>query len=242
MTSFTATLRHPAFRQGFVEMVPVSLGIAAWGLVTGVAMVDAGMSVGLSLAMTFLVYAGSVQLASVPLMALGAPVWVILATAFCVNLRFVIFSAQWRGYFVRFSRWRRVALGYFCADLNYVLFMRRFPVPRAGDGQIEYFLGTAAASWLSWQLPSVVGIVLADVVPTHWGLGFAGVLALLGLALSLLSDKATGVAALVAAAAAVAAFSMPLHLHIVVAIAAAVGAGLLIEGRGAAPDKPRVAG
>ena len=237
MPSIAAALRHPNFRRGFLEMAAPSLGISAWALVTGVAMVKSGMSVALALSMTFLVYAGSVQLASVPLIATGAPLWVVLGTAFCVNLRFVIFSAQWRGYFARFPRWQRVALGYFCADLNYVVFMKRFPAPRAGEGQVAYFAGTAAASWFAWQLPSVIGIALADVVPTQWGLGFAGVLALLGLAYSLLSDKATALAALVAAAAAVAAFAMPFHLNIVVAIAAAVAAGLLVEGRSPRADR-----
>ena len=77
-------------------------------------------------------------------------------------------------------------------------------------------------------------MLLADVIPTHWRLGFAGVLALLGLIFSLLSDKATAFAALVAAAAAaaVAAFALPFRLNIVVAIAAAVCVGLMIDGGG----------
>ena len=79
-------------------------------------------------------------------------------------------------------------------------------------------------------MPSVVGIVMADSIPTHWGLGFAGVLALLGLTFSLMSDRVTARAALVAAAAAAAAFALPLRLHIVVAIAAAVSADLMLEG------------
>ena len=80
--------------------------------------------------------------------------------------------------------------------------------------------------------PSVIGIVLADLIPTNWSLEFAGVLALLGLTYSLLSDKATAFAAVVAAGAAVAAFALPFRLYFVVAIAAAVCVGLLIDGGG----------
>ena len=232
MSTLRETVRHPQFRTGWFEMMPVSLGIAAWGLVTGVAMVKSGLAVPLALMMTLTVFAGSVQLTAVPLMMAGSPAWVIWATALCVNLRFVIFSAQWRPYFLRFPRWQRVALGYFCADLNYVLFMRRFREPSEDEGQVEYFLGASLSGWLAWQLPSIAGILLADVIPTHWGLGFAGVLALLGLILSLLSDKATAFAALVAATAAVAAFALPFRLNIVVAIAAAVCVGLMIDGGG----------
>jgi predicted branched-subunit amino acid permease len=94
-------------------------------------------------------------------------------------------------------------------------------------------------NWVMWQVPSVAGILLADRVPTTWGLGFAGVLALLGLTYSMLSDRATRVSALVAAGAAVAAFALPMRLHIVVAIAAAVCAGLMIESADRARPQPR---
>lgn len=210
----------------------MSLGIAAWGLVTGVAMVKSGLSVTLALLMSFTVFAGSSQLAALPLMAVGAPMWVIWATALCVNLRFVIFSAQWRPYLMRFPFAQRLAIGYFAADLNYVMFMRRYPDPAETHGAIEYYAGGVATTWCSWQFTSVLGIVLAEAIPTQWSLGFAGTLALLGLTYSLLSDRITLVAALVAGAAAVAAFALPLKLNIVVAIAAAVCVGLMMDGTG----------
>ena len=54
-------------------------------------------------------------------------------------------------------------------------------------------------------------------------------LALLGVMLSQLVDRATWTATGVAATAAVAAFALPLKLNILVAIAAAVAVGLLVE-------------
>jgi predicted branched-subunit amino acid permease len=219
------------------EMTGIGLGIAAWGLVTGVAMVKSGLGVPLSIFMSLVVFAGSAQLTALPLIAAGAPIWVVWATAFCVNLRFVIFSAQWRPYFAHLPLARRLRLAYFTADLNYVLFMKRFPEPRPSPAQEPYFWGGAVLTWLAWQLPSLTGILLADRVPVHWGLGFAGVLALLGLTYTLMVDRATWIAAAVAACAAVAAYALPLRLNIVIAIAAAVAIGVLIEHLAPAPSK-----
>ena len=232
-------IRHPEFRRGFADMVAPSLGIAAWGLVTGVAMVKSGMSVAAALAMTLLVYAGSAQLAALPLVVAGAPLWVLWATAFCVNLRFVIYSAHWRKYFGTLPRWQRIVLGYFAVDLSYVYFARRFPEPRPAPEQLPYFCGGALWNWVSWQGASLVGIVLADRIPTQWGLGFAGVLALLGVTYSLLSDRKSWIAAAVAACAAVAAFGLPLKLNIVAGIAAGVAVGLLLDRKfpDAAPER-----
>jgi predicted branched-subunit amino acid permease len=183
--------------------------------------------------MTLLVFAGSSQLAAIPLIAAGAPALVILATAMCVNLRFVVFSAHLRPYLMHWPRRVRVLAGYLTADLSYVMFTKRFPHPPAGaehqTAQLAYLMGGCTFTWGSWQLASFLGIALAHSVPTQWGLGFAGILALLGVACSLATSPLRRVSAGVAGAAAVAAFALPFKLNIVVAIAAAVALCLLLE-------------
>lgn len=225
--------KHPEFRAGVRDMAPVAPGIAAWGLMTGVAMVKSGMSLVEAVLMGVLVFAGSSQLAAVPLIVAGAPMWVILATAFCVNLRFVVFSAHLRPYVMHQSVWRRMASGYFTADLSYVLFTKRFPHPSTDPlalrAQEAYWAGNSTLNWVSWVGASLLGIALANFVPLAWGLGFAGILALLGISCSLISTRLRAVSAGVAGAAAVAAFALPLKLNILVAIAAAVAVCLMLE-------------
>lgn len=225
--------QHPAFGRGIREMAAVSPGLAAWGLMTGVAMVKSGMSTVEAVAMSLLVFAGSSQLAAMPLIAAGAPVWVILSTSFCVNLRFVVFSAHMRPYLMHLPlRWR-LFHGYLTADLSYVLFTRHYHHPSSLDvdrrEQLAYLSGGSMLNWVSWQSASLLGIALANVIPTHWGLGFAGILALLGVGCSLASSQLRRVSAGVAGMAAVAAYALPLKLNIVVAIASAVALCLIIE-------------
>ena len=217
---------HPAFREGARVMVPMATGVAAWGLMTGVAMVKSGMSVVEALAMTFLVYAGSSQLAAIPLIVAGAPAWVILATGFCVNLRFVVFSLHLRQYLIQLPRWRRIVHGYLTADMTYAMFTRRFAQPAATPAerneQEAYLSGNYFVTWCSWMLSSVAGIVLANLIPSAWGLGFAGVLCLIGVLCSLANTRLRRLSAVLAGGAAVAAYALPLKLNIVVAIAVAV--------------------
>lgn len=234
-------LQHPEFGRGMREMVSAAPGLAAWGMMTGVAMINSGMSLVEAVSMTLLVYAGSSQLAAIPLIAAGAPVAVILATAFCVNLRFVVFSAHLRPYLMHLPRRVRLFVGYLTADISYVMFTRRYHAPAQGaveqQAQLAYLLGGGATFWCSWQAASLLGIALAHSVPSHWGLGFAGILALLGVACSLASTRVRVVSAGVAGAAAVAAFALPFKLNIVVAIAAAVALSLLLEPPPMAQDK-----
>jgi predicted branched-subunit amino acid permease len=226
-------LRHPQLRVGVVDMAVVTPGLAAWGLMTGVAMVESGMSAIELTLMALFVYAGSSQLAALPLIAAGAPMWVILATSTCVNLRFVVFSAHLRAYVAHLPAWQRVLRGYLFADLNYGLFIRRFPEPAtSAEGvaaQDAYWLGNGVSCWLVWTISSLAGAALAARIPVAWGLGFAGVLALLGTMLMLATPWQRIAAAAVAGVVAVAAFALPLKLNILVAIAAAIAAGIVLE-------------
>lgn len=234
----TTLFQHPEFRRGVRDMSSVAPGIASWGLMTGVAMVKSGLSLPEALLMGLTVFAGSSQLAAIPLISAGAPMWVILATAFCVNLRFVVFSAHLRPYIMHQPLWRRMLSGYLTADLSYVLFTRRYPQPSSDpvvrQAQEAYWAGNSAVNWASWTIPGLLGIVLANAIPPAWGLGFAGILALLGVLCSLITDRLRAVSAGVAGAAAVAVFALPLKLNILVAIAAAVAVCMLLE-------KPKVA-
>ena len=82
---------------------------------------------------------------------------------------------------------------------------------------------------MSWVGASVVGVALANFIPTSWGLGFAGILCLVGILCSLASTRMRVVSAAVAGAAAVVAYALPLKLNIVVAIAVAVILCLTLE-------------
>lgn len=242
MHDWRAWWRHPEFQRGMREMSAVSPGLAAWGLMTGVAMVNSGMSAVEAVAMSLLVFAGSSQLASMPLIAACAPAWVILATAFCVNLRFVVFSAHLRGYLMDLPlRWR-LFNGYLTADMSYVMFTQRFPQPATDQegriNELAYLNGGSLFNWASWQTMSLLGIALAHSIPTYWGLGFAGILALIGVGCSLATSPLRRVSAGVAAMAAVAAFALPYKLNIVTAIAAAVALCLVLEQLKAPPAAP----
>lgn len=214
-------------------MAAVTPGVLAWGLVTGVAMVKAGLPLPIALLMSLTVFAASAQLAALPLMLAGAPLWVVWVTALCVNLRFVIFSAQMRVHMMSLPlRWRLVA-GYLTADMTYVMTMQRhgasLPAGPANPGPLAYFAGLFSVNWLAWNLASLIGVLFASAIPTQWGLGFAGTLALVGLLVSLTNDRRTALSAGLAGTAAVAAFALPFRLNMVVAVASAVACGLLLD-------------
>jgi len=231
--------KHADFRAGLGDFASIAPGLTAWGIMTGVAIVKSGMDTTAVLLMSIIVFAGSSQLAALPLIASGAPMWVVIATSFCVNLRFIVFSMHLRPYVMHLPLWRRLLSGYAMADLGYVLVVRRYPHPpadSAGIAAVEaYWAGVGLFGWVSWTGATLIGVALGNNVPIEWGLGFAGILSLIGVTVSLISSRLRIVSATVATGAAIVAFALPFKLNILVAIVAAVVTCLVLEKTRARP-------
>ena len=119
--------------------------------------------------------------------------------------------------------------GYLTTDITYVLFVQRFPKPgqteEARVAQQAYLAGNSCVNWSNWVGSSIIGIALANFIPTAWGLGFAGILCLVGILCSLATTRLR----MLSAALAGVAYALPLKLNIIVAIAVAVLACLSLE-------------
>lgn len=229
-----SALRHErhdpaAWRDGIRTGFPTLFGIAAWGMVVGVAMVKSGLTVWQASAMTLVAFAGSAQLASLPLIAAGAPVWVIFATALVVNLRFVIFSALLGPHFAHLPLRQRFLYGYISGDISTALFLQRYPTQAWEPGKFSFMRGLMIPNWCAWQTGSLIGVFLGSAVPAEWQLGFAGTLAILCVMVPLIINSAALCGVLVAGAVAVLANGLPYKLGLLVAVLAGMASAMAVE-------------
>lgn len=218
-----------AFKEGLKIGMPTWFGVGAWGLVVGVAMIKAGLSLPQAFGMTFIVFAGSAQLASLPLIAVHAPAWVIFATALVVNLRFVIFSAILAPHFYHLPWLTRAKMGFFSGDISVALFIQRYPEFGQEQGKLAYLKGLVYPNWGSWQIGSVIGILLGSQVPTHWGLGFAGTLAILCVMLPLVINKAAIAGVAVSGIVAMLTAKLPYKLGLLIAVVVGMVAAMMLD-------------
>ena len=193
-------------------------------------MVKGGLAVPWAIMMSLLVYAGSAQLAALPLIVAGAPLWVIVATGFITNLRFVIYSAALRPFFMNESTGKRAALGFFMTDFTFTVLMRA-----AQDGSLPardrdaWFAGVCTNNWLTWQVCAITGIVAASHVPTQWGLEFTGTLALVALVGPSLKARPALIGGVIAGVIALLAHGLPFRLGLFCAALAGIAAATLTD-------------
>jgi predicted branched-subunit amino acid permease len=225
------TLRRRAFFEGARAIAPGLIALAIWGIVTGVAMVKSGLSAPAAAVMSLLVYAGSAQLTAIPLLVVGAPLWLIFGAGIIVNLRFLIFGAAMHPYFKHMPWPKRLLLGFMNVDIVFVTFIGRFgAAPQKGNTeQLWFFIGATIPCWAMWQLTSLIGITLSASVPASWSLEFAAVLALMALMLPLIKTRPAMISVLAAGATAWLTQPWPLRMGLVASTVVGIAAGMWAE-------------
>ena len=218
-----------AFRAGFMACLPVLPGVAAFGLILGVAMVSAGLTPFTAFAMSVIAFAGTAQLAALQLAGLGTPLVVILFAATIINLRFVLYSLSLSPYVRHAPRRMRALLAYSLTDNGYAHAIARFAQYPRTVRKPDFLLGACAAIWLTWQIASMVGATLGAGLPSSWSLEYTIALTFIAMGVNAIRDRAAVVAAVASGAVALAAHALPFRLSLIIAAGAGIGAGVLAE-------------
>lgn len=218
-------------RQGWRDMLELSPAMIAWGIVTGMAMIKAGLTLPQAFGMTLLVFAGAAQVVALPLIIAQVPIWMIFAAAMIVNLRFLVFSVMITPKLRALPWYRRLLDSYLCIDIVLSL-VTRFMQQRKDyttDEFVHYQRGVGYCSWLCWQGGSIAGILLAGQIPPEWQLGFMGTMVLLALLVPMLMRRSALVGAVVAGVVSVLCVDWPYKAGMMMAVVCGLAAAMTMD-------------
>ncbi|MEO0002940.1 MAG: hypothetical protein RLZZ22_632, partial [Pseudomonadota bacterium] len=216
-------------REGLRTVLPFSVGTLPWAIVTGLAMRSTGLSELESMGMSLLVFAATAQLGALPLIASGAPLWLIFLTGLVLNLRFLIFSASVAPAFHDRPWAQRLGSSYLLTDSAFTLLSPRLLTARDPAWRWGYYIAPALYGWLLWQTGVLIGVFGADILPRDWSLEFMATIALMVMLVPMARTRPMLLAALASGLGAVLLRALPLRLGLFAAIAIGVAVGFAAE-------------
>jgi 4-azaleucine resistance transporter AzlC len=222
-----AHFSRPAFFEGVRDMAPMLVGIIPFGMVCGVGAISVGASPLAALAMSMIMFSGAAQIVAVQLLAADAPFGVIVLSCLVVSLRLLMYSAAMAPHLRPLDqRWRNV-LSYVLTDQAFAGTIQRFRESDDLSANASYFLGTGVLLWGTWQVATVVGIFVGQIVPASWQLEFVVPLCFIAVLVPLLRDRVSLLVFAVSGIAVVALDAMPLRLSMICAGLLGIAAGMI---------------
>jgi predicted branched-subunit amino acid permease len=218
-----------AFVAGWRDSRALGLVAGLFGLLFGVAAVAADMAPATAVLLSATVLAGSAQFAALALWDTPIPWLVLTLTTALVGARHILMGITLAPIARAAPRWQRWAGVAILTDFNWAITVTAPPERR----RFAYFLGSGLWLYALWNVGTVVGVLVPDLLDaeTRAAAAGAGTLFLAGLA-AVLVTGAGRAGVLPVAAAAAAAWLADAALGAAVAPAAAVAAGgLTLAGR-----------
>jgi predicted branched-subunit amino acid permease len=149
-------VEHPGVRDTVITAAPLALAIGVFGVLFGAAAV-AHIEPIVAIAMSLLVFSGSLQFALIGSLAAGGGPLAFLLTAIVLNLRHFVMGALLRPH-IAGSRLRRAALSSLMVDESFGLAL----ASRRAAAQVLVISG--AMFYVAWQVGTLLGVFGAQLV------------------------------------------------------------------------------
>ncbi|HEX6256959.1 MAG TPA: AzlC family ABC transporter permease [Euzebyales bacterium] len=219
------TVTREGMRAGLRDMAPMTVAIAPFAMVLGVAIGASVVPDLLGAVMAPVLYAGSANFAAIAVLDAGGTAFIAALTAIVVNIRFMMYGAALAGRFDDQPRWFRWLGPWFIIDQLFALASSR-------DEQDPvwfraYWLSAAALIGGIFTAMVVVGILLGPVLPTGAGLQFTVPAMFLALLVGQLRDRPALVAAIAGAGVTALALDLPHGLGLMAGAVAGAAAGAI---------------
>ena len=203
------------FIKGILDILPLMIPVVPFGIIYGVIGVEIGFSPMEVFAMSFVIFAGSSQIAFAQLFAAGASPLVMISSVAVINSRHILYGAVLAEYLGKLRLTWKIILSYLMADQAFSVSSAYFKKNAKNKNFHFHMLGSGLTLWSLWQLSTLIGILLGNIVPAQLGLEFAIPLTFFSLILSELRKLDHLIIILISGICSVMTYNFPFKIYII---------------------------
>lgn len=215
-------------KKGFLDVIPLTIPVIPFGIIYGVVGIEIGLSPLLVFCMSFIIFAGSSQIAFAQLFSAGASPLVMISSVAVINSRHFLYGAVLSQYLSKLNCYWKILLGYLMTDQAFSVSLSYFKKNYKKKNIHFHMLGSGSTLWFLWQLSTLGGIILGNIVPEQLGLTFAIPLTFLSLIISELRKKDHLIIIAVSGLASLAFYDFPFKIYIIVSAFLALGVSYIL--------------
>jgi predicted branched-subunit amino acid permease len=218
-----------AFKAGMIECLQLVPSYVPFGLVCGVASVQAGLGEWGAVALAAFAFAGSAQAVLTQFLSSGAPLAIAIISGLVVNLRMAVYSAAISPRIVGATRRERLLWAAFLVDQTFISNEARHQRGEHMNHPLAFYLGCALTLWPWWVVMNAIGAFAGAKLPASWQLEFTIPLSFVALVVPLLKSRSQIFAAIFGGAAGIVFYALPLKLGLIAACVLGTSVGMVVD-------------
>ncbi|MEH6453342.1 MAG: AzlC family ABC transporter permease, partial [Psychromonas sp.] len=230
MDNIKKSAKKSEFINGVKASLPLIVGAIPFAILFGTLAPSSGLSATATIAMSVFVFAGSAQFIVLALLAVQAPLQVILFTTFVVNLRHLLYATALVEHVKHLPLALRSVLAFGLTDETFANVSQRY-LNKDKTYAHYFYLGSMSCFYFNWVLFTILGLILGNLMPniSDWGLEFAMSVTFIGMLVPYMNSKAM-ISAIISAGLSSLYFAhLPNKLGLIISAIIGIAVGLSIS-------------
>jgi len=161
------------FKKGSIDIAPLLIPVVPFGIIFGAIGIELGFTPFITYATSLIIFGGASQIVFVQLISGGASSLVAIASVGVINSRHLLYGAVLTEYLEKLSLIKKLLISYLITDQTFAVSNGYFKNNKTNINVHYYLIGSGITLWTTWQLTTIIGILLGSIVPDEWGLKFA---------------------------------------------------------------------
>lgn len=160
------------FTKGFIDVSPHFLSVVPFGIIFGAIGVELGFGPYVTYATSVIIFGGASQIVFLQLLSGGASALVAITSVAVINSRHILYGAVLSDYLEKLSLLKKILISYIITDQAFAVSNLYLKKNKADKLSYYHLLGSGIGLWTSWQIATILGIILGSFVPEELGLKF----------------------------------------------------------------------
>ena len=158
--------------RGFIDVLPLLIPVVPFGIIFGAIGIELGFGPYVTYATSIIIFSGASQIVFFQLLSAGASSIVAITSSSVISTRHLLYGAVVNQYLSNLSIYWKIGLSYILTDQAFAVSNEYFKKNKKDKFKHYYLLGAGVTLWITWQLTTIIGILLGSIVPEELGLTF----------------------------------------------------------------------
>ena len=160
------------FFKASIDVLPLLIPVVPFGIIFGAIGIELGFGPYVTYATSIIIFSGASQIVFFQLLSAGASSIVAITSSSVISTRHLLYGAVVNQYLSNLSIYWKIGLSYILTDQAFAVSNEYFKKNKKDKFKHYYLLGAGVTLWITWQLTTIIGILLGSIVPEELGLTF----------------------------------------------------------------------